>query len=313
MQSDFVQTVLGVKPSESIKNTQMHEHIIIKNYATRWGYESVLDDKQVAFDELMDYSEIGGSTIVELTPIDLGRDPIALQELSQASGVHIVMGTSTTLYSTNPMIQSMNISALASWMIHELTEEVDGTGVRAGIIGELGVGSPYPKLNQEYLHPLEIKLLRAGARAYHATGASISLDTHHGKLALQKLTILAEEQVPPERVIVGHLGDHREINEYQAIAKSGANLCFDHIGMTNYAPDAWRIEMIKRLIDWGYVQQIVLSMDVNRRSIWKCMGGYGYAYLLREFVPMMLDHGISGDDIHTMLVENPRRLLPFEN
>jgi len=311
MQSLFVQTVKGNIPSQDLHITQMHEHIILDN-SNHKGYESVLDDEQTALDELIDYLEAGGSTIVELTPSDTGRNPITLRDLSHASGVNIIIGTSTSLYPTNPMIQSMDVYELASWMERELTEQIESTGIRAGIIGELGVGSPYPIYHSDRLSQQEEKLLRAGARAYHATGALISLDTHHGKLALQKLAILSEEKVPLERVIVGHLGDHRKLDEYHAIAKLGANLGFDHIGMTNYAPDAWRVEMLEQLIDLGYVQQIVLSMDVHCRSSWKCMGGSGYDYLLREFVPMMLDQGISQEDINTILVENPRRLLPFE-
>jgi predicted metal-dependent phosphotriesterase family hydrolase len=313
MRSKFIQTVLDDIPSQEIKTTQMHEHIIIENYSTRWGYESVLDDKQVAIDELKAYRELGGSTIVELTPIDSGRDPITLREISQSSGVHIVMGTSITLLSKNSIMQSSDVSDLAAWMVRELTEGVEDTGIRAGIIGELGVGSPSPEFDKLSLSTQEVKLLRAAAKAYHATGALISLDTHHGKLAMQKLAILMEEQIPPERVIVGHLGDHRKLDDYLSIAKLGANLGFDHIGMTNYAPDEWRIEMLKRLIDLGFVKQIVLSMDVHLRSTWKSMGGCGYDYLLREFVPMMHDHGISEHDCDIMLVENPRRLLPFEN
>jgi phosphotriesterase-related protein len=309
MGSDTVQTVLGPIHADSLGTTQIHEHLILDYYPSRWGYEHILDDKRVSTEELRRYKEAGGCTVVELTLVGAGRDPHGLREISQTSGVHIVMGTGMLLGSQPSVVEAASADDLAESMVRDLTVGVGDTGIRAGIIGELGAGAPR---NRVYLSPAEERLLRAGAKAHIATGALISIDTFHGELALEKLAILLEERVPPERVIIGHLGDRRDLDYYLSLAEQGACLGFDHVGMTNYAPDEWRVESIKGLIERGYADQIVLSMDVHRRSYWRCMGGIGYDYLLTRFVPMMLENGITEEQVHTMLVENPKRCLPFK-
>jgi phosphotriesterase-related protein len=40
-------------------------------------------------------------------------------------------------------------------------------------------------------------------------------------------------------------------------------------------------------------------------------GGPGFDYLLRRFIPMLQERGVSDAAIHTMLVRNPARFLAF--
>ena len=70
-------------------------------------------------------------------------------------------------------------------------------------------------------------------------------------------------------------------------------------------------EQIKELIDMGYLKQILLSQDIANKTMLVSYGGQGYAHLLREVVPVMKIYGISDEQINTMMVENPKRLLPF--
>jgi phosphotriesterase-related protein len=291
----------------------MHEHLILDYYPSRWGYEHILDDERIAIEEMERFKSSGGSAVVELTLIGSGRNPRALKAISQESGVHIVMGTGVVLGPQCSIVEGTSTDDLAQIMIRDLTVGVGDSGIRAGAIGELGAGAPRSSGGKSCVSPQEERLLRAGARAHLATGALISIDTFHGELALEKLSILREEGVSPERVVIGHMGDRRDLDYYQSLARGGVCLGFDHAGMTNYAPDEWRVEMIKGLLDKGYDDQIVLSMDVHRRSYWRSLGGIGYDYLLTGFVPLMQKNGVSEQQVHTMLVETPRRLLPFHS
>jgi len=313
MESEIVQTVLGPVQASSLSATQMHEHLLLDIYPSCWGYEHILNDERIAIEELKRFRAAGGGAIIELTLMGAGRNPLGLKAISQATGVHIIMGTGVWLGSQSSIVEATSTNDLADRMILDLTMGVEDTGIRAGVIGEIGAGAPRNAGGKGYLSSQEERLLRAAARAHNATGALISIDTYHGECALEKLALLEEEGVKPERVVVGHLGDRRCLDYYEEIAHCGAYLGFDHAGMVNYAPDEWRVEMIKGLIERGYKDQIVLSMDVHRRSYWRCLGGIGYDYLLTSFVHLMLQSGITQEEVNTMLIKTPMRLLPFRS
>jgi phosphotriesterase-related protein len=285
--------------------------LLLDLYPSRWGYEHIFDDEGIAIEELQRFKAAGGGAIVELTQIGVGRNPRGLKAISQATGVHIIMGTGFWLGPQSSIVNATSTNDLADRMIQDLTGGVEDTGIRAGLIGEIGAGAARKAGGKDYLSSDEERLLRAAARAHVSTGALISLDTFHGEFALEKLAVLQEEGVKPQRIIVGHLGDRRDLDYYLELARKGVSLGFDHAGMINYAPDEWRVELIKALIERGFQDQIVLSMDVHRRSYWRCLGGIGYDYLLRSFVPLMYQVGITEDQVHAMLVDNPKRLLPF--
>ncbi len=313
MRVDIVQTVSGPIQASNLSITQMHEHLLLDIYPSRWGYEHILNDEGIAIEELGRFRAAGGGAIVELTLIGTGRNPLGLKAISQATGIHIIMGTGYWIGSPSSIVETTSTNELAEGMIRDLTEGADDTGIRAGIIGEIGAGALRKTGGKGYLSSEEERLLRAAAKAHIATGALISIDTFHGELAMEKLAILQEVGVKPGRVVIGHLGDRRDLDYYEKLAKHGVYLGFDHAGMTNYAPDEWRVEMIKGLIDRGFEDQIVLSMDVHRRSYWRCLGGIGYDYLLTSFVPLMLQSDITQDQVHTMLVKTPMQLLPFHS
>ena len=309
----LVQTVDGAIDAQDLGRTQMHEHLLLDIYPTRWSFEHILDDVDVAIAEMVDFRAAGGGCLVEVTPRGAGRNPAGLRRISRASGVHIVMGTSL-LWGTpeiDTLLETHCADALADLMVRDLLEGADDSDIRAGLIGEVGCGSTRQSAGVNQISPAEERLLRAAARAQKQTGALIYTDTFHGELALEQLELLSEEGVDLSRVVIGHLGDKREPDLFRQIVCRGANLGFDHVGMFNCAPDTWRVESLCRLIDEGALGHLVLSMDVHRRSYWRCMGGCGYDYLLTEFVQLLRQHGVEQADIDTMLIANPAKLLPF--
>src|SRR6185369_11251026 len=136
---------------------------------------------------------------------------------------------------------------LADQLVRELTVGVDGTGIRAGFIGEIGT-------ERGRITPLEERVFRAAARAHRRTGCPVMTHTtHFGELALEQLALLAEEGVPVERVIVSHMGDRRDQRPLLAVAATGAWLSVDNLGfVVNYAPLDVRADNIARLWAEGY-------------------------------------------------------------
>ena len=101
---------------------------------------------------------------------------------------------------------------------------------------------------------------------------------------------------------------------FLAVAETGVMIGFDQIAKEKYAPDAVRIDFIKRLIEAGHGKQIMLSMDLARRSNWPSFGfgyGPGLTFGLWRFVPWMLQSGVSRESVDDILVHNPARAFAW--
>jgi phosphotriesterase-related protein len=160
----------------------------------------LLLDEQVAIREVAQFKHYGGSGIVDTTSIGLKRDPAALRRVATATGLHVVMGASWYRrgWFDDAEMTRRSVESLTDEIVRDVTVGVGDTGIRAGIIGEVGtVGNP--------LVPNEIKIIRASGRASRLTGAAVTLHTsallkEQGKI----LDLLAEEGAALSRVIVGH-------------------------------------------------------------------------------------------------------------
>jgi len=301
--------------------TQMHEHIILDVYPTRWGYSAVLDDIEVSIDEIKKYKEAGGGALLEPTMRGAGRDPEGLRRISEATGVHIIMSTAfvwaQAKSSVAGLVNSTSANDLADIMIRDIVEGVDETGIRAGCIGEVGVGGSRISGGINYISPLEERLVRASARAHKETGLLIYSHTNQGMLAHELINLLEEEAVDLEKVVVGHLGDRNTVGYFEELAQRGVSLGIDHIGQSHgmqvYAPDSRRVDNIVTLIERGYIEQLVISQDLFLKEMWHYNGGIGYDHILRNFVPMLQERGVTTAQIQTMMVKNPARLLSISN
>jgi phosphotriesterase-related protein len=75
--------------------------------------------------------------------------------------------------------------------------------------------------------------------------------------------------------------------------------------------DAQRCDLILNVIAQGYLKQILISQDVWIKTRSQSYGGAGYAHILNNVVPLMKHKGITEEQIHTIMVENPKRALCF--
>ncbi len=158
----------------------------------------LLSDADLALREVLDFKRWGGSGIVDCTSIGLGRDPSGLLQISNASGLHLIMGSGFYIENFHPPdMDQRTVDDLAEIIIRDVTVGVAGTPIRAGIIGEVGLARG--------LKASELKSARAAARASRATGAAISF--HHAGAGEEKFTsldLVASEGADLNRVIIGH-------------------------------------------------------------------------------------------------------------
>ena len=301
-----VMTVTGPIEGEQLGITLPHEHIIVDLRHSLSGFDAILNDADLAVDEVRVFHKAGGRSIVEVSNGPMGRDAQALRRVSDETGVHIVAATG--FHTENyfpPYVYELSTNKLADLLVDELTRGIDGTDIRAGIIAEIGT-------RRDHLTPAEERAFRAAARANRRTGAAIYTHTYLEQLIPDQLEILTDEGVDPGRVIIGHLGDQRDFDRLRSVAASGVYLGIDHIGATVHQTDRQRARTVAQLVRDGFLSQILLSHDICMKSSLHWYGGTGYDYLLTQFVPLLLSEGLTDFDVHTMLAENPRRALAFD-
>ena len=273
-----------------------------------------LNDLDLAASEVEKYRWWGGRTIVEVTLDGFGRDPVGLQMVSRRAGVPIVMGAGYYHELAHPpKLRRMSADDIADEVVRDLTEGVPGTGVRAGIIGEIGIDMEFTAEEE--------KNLRGAARAARRTQVPLTIHVTGGIRAHEYrariMDIVEEEGASLEHTIIEHVQLCPSSMESQmAIAQRGAFLGYDGIscgfdwGVRGRGPcDEESLPDIKRLIDAGYLHNILLSHDVHLKIMLTAYGGWGYAYILRRFVQRLRAYGVTDEQITTMLVENPKRLF----
>lgn len=296
-------TVTGPISPDALGFTQPHEHVLVDLSLAkgRWDYEGSLVDVEIAIEEVRAYARSGGTSLVEMTTPDLGRDPLGLARVSRETGVQIVMGSGWYREPYYPeTIDRTSTSALASVLVEELESGVGDTGIRPGVIGEIGC-------DRQWLAAREERVLRAAARAQIRTNLGLMTHTPPGAAFVQ-LEVLAEEGVDLNRVAIGHADAFMNADYHRSIAKTGAFLSFDLIGQPLY-PDLWRGEHLVGLMREGLTPSLLLSMDLCHRSRLVRWGGSGYSYLRDHFLGLLSAKGVSDEELQQLTVENPRRFL----
>jgi phosphotriesterase-related protein len=302
-----VQTVLGPVAPGDLGFTLPHEHTKCSLWwiENRWDYWELIGDEPRMNEELAAYQALGGGTLVDVTPIGIGRDLTRLARLSQATGLHIVAGAGwyrQAYYPAEARIDRRSIDDLADEIVQEF---IDGP-VRPGIIGEIGTDKPWVTAQEE-------RVFRAAARAALRTGASVTTHAVQSDVGLAQLTILEDEGLDPARIVIGHCDSHPRIEHWREIVRRGAHVEADFLGMSftplERAGEPKVVELISTLLNEGFEKQILLSQDVCHDSQLASYGGNGYTYLQKSFLPRLVAAGVNAATIKTITVENPARLL----
>lgn len=347
-----IQTVLGSIDAEDLGITLPHEHFLIdmsvwfkeptasseKLLASqlvtlenlgwvRYHPLSNLDnvrllDEQVAISEGLRYKQAGGNSVVDMTNNGLGRNPLALTRISRATGLNIIMGSGYYVAEALPLGTKLTEEVITEEIVRDIKVGVGNTGIRAGIIGEIGNIWP-PKESEK-------TVLRATARAQKQTGAAICIHPGYSPDSpFEIIKVLESAGADISRVVMSHT--ERTIFDLDTLvklAKTGCYIAYDEFSFEGWFQqrmvlseanpikqdmpnDAGRINWIMALIDKGFLSQILISHDhCMKCRLWH-YGGPGYAHILENVVPLMREKGMPEEHIHTLIVENPKQLLQF--
>jgi phosphotriesterase-related protein len=341
--SGKIQTVLGLISPDELGVTLPHEHLIndgscyfteperatdremahkpvtadimwwLRYHFTMNADEVVMRDEQVAIKEAMRYKMAGGNTIIEVTNVGLGRDPLALARVSRATGLNVLMGSGYYLdVSQSPEMKARAEDEIVDEIVKDITEGVNDTGIKSGLIGEIGCSWP--------LYDCERKALRAAGRAQQITGAALHVHPGRNPQAPSELVdILRDVGADLSRTIFDHVErTYRDLDQTIELASTGCGIEYDLFGREGYYPinldlpnDSQRINELKILIDHGFLNQLFISHDIWTKSQCCSYGGWGYAHILNNVVPVMHAKGMTDEQIRTIMVDNPRRMFTF--
>lgn len=336
-----IMTVNGVISKEQLGVTTPHEHALIDisnqypgdctpgsvgfdgKVAPQYYAELMLDPyllrdnlmlecEELAIREVAAFAKAGGQSFVDLTVEGIGRNVAFLKRLSKETGLHVVTCCGFYTGDAHPArLKSMSIAQIADEMVRELTEGIDGTEVKAGIIGEIGTST---EIMDE-----EIRVLKASAIAHKRTGAPIMVHlspwAQHGQFVTK---LLLAEGVDPAHVCICHTDILLDTKDMKAIMDLGVYLEFDNFGKEflaknaygTFPSDARRMQALYELIDAGYTDRLLVSCDICLKNLLSEHNGPGYAHILQKITPMLRAKYQNAEEIlHRILVQNPANYL----
>jgi phosphotriesterase-related protein len=303
--------VLGELDTAELGFTLMHEHVLVVGWSMRQAFPWWLDRAahvKHAVAEARAARERGVRTIVDLTPINLGRDIDVIREVAEKAGVQIVAATGF-YWTEEPWFQGWEADQLVEFLLPDITRGIQGTNVKAGIIkaatDHLGVT------------PLNRKLLQVAARLHRATGVPVSTHTDvHTHTGLAQQDVFAAEGVDLRRVVIGHCGDTEDVAHLEQILHRGSFIGMDRFGLDFLLPMEKRVSVIADLCRRGYADQIVLSHDASCHIDWfpkelvaERAPRWTFRHIPDDVLPALRAAGVREEQIRTMTVDNPRRVF----
>ena len=334
----MIQTVLGEISEKELGVCSSHEHIFIDMrgcvditgneppyFLDKISFENraevysepyaildnaLLSDMDVAVEEMKYFKAYGGDTVVDCTLDEIGRDPVALREVSERSGVNIIVGCGHYYHKAHfPYVKDASVEMLAEEMRKDILVGIGDSGIKAGVIGEIGTSA--------VMSADEKKVLRAAGIVAKETGKAVHVHTDlYTENGFEIIDILTKEGMSPEKICIDHVDTLLRPNYIKALLDLGCYVEFDDFGKEFYvndkrrfAYDLERIHLLSNLIDEGYGNKVLICNDICLKSMCKSYGGPGYAHLLRTVKKMALENGISEKTYYSMLTDNVRNFL----
>jgi len=277
---------------------------------------AVIDDERIVRDELLKFKKAGGTTFVDLTLRDIGRDPALLVGLSRELDIKIVAGCGYYINKSHPVDMDGNtVEGIAEELLSEIRHGMDGTDIKAGVIGEIGTS--------EMIYPNEKKTLIASAIVQKETGLGLHVHTDlYATNGYEVVSILTKHGAAAEKICINHIDVDIKMDYIKDLLNLGVYVESDNFGKEFYADkrdrsvlrgpfarDIERVRAIKQLIDAGFLSKILISNDVCLKTCLHRYGGWGYDHVLTNIIPMMEDEGITSEQIKTLMCRNPAEFL----
>lgn len=283
--------------------TYMHEHTTIDLSRLK----NIDDTNLNCFDETVsEYKKLyikGVRNIIDVTNMDMKRNPEYVQKIAELSGINVVQATGFYQDKFLPeFVTDATVDELTEFMVKEIDHGIADTSIKAQIIGEIGT-------SKDTMTERERKVFTASVIAQKQTGVPITTHTTLGTYGHEQVAFFKKNEANLEKIVIGHVDLTGNVDYILHMLDQGVYVEFDTIGKENYQPDLLRAQMLREIEKRGYDDKVFLSMDITRKSNLEYKGGIGYSYLLDKFVPMALENGVSEQFIQKMLRYNPQSFM----
>ena len=310
-----VQTITGEIDSADLGFTLMHEHILIANPAMRAAFDDWVDTKKVielATAEAKKVKERGVSTLVDLTPINLGRDLDVMVAVAEAAEINVIAATGL-YYHEEPWMGGWEPDRIAEWLIRDIEKGIQGTTRKAGIIK--------CATDHDGVTPINEKLLRAAAQTHRATGTPISTHTDPAAdTGPAQQVVFEDEGVDLGRVVIGHTGDTNDLGYIGRVLSKGSYIGMDRFGIDRPVDTDMRVKTIVELAAQGHADKMVLShdacchidfapQDVIEMGLRAAFPNWHFCHVPDDVIPALKRGGVTDDQIDQMTTHNPRAIF----
>jgi phosphotriesterase-related protein len=321
-----VETVRGPVDTAELGQVLMHEHVFVltpdvqQNYPAEWGSEDERVADAVA--KLTDLAGRGVRTIVDPTVIGLGRYIPRIQRIAEQIDLNIIVATGCYTYDSVPFFfhhrgPALNAALgtevpdpMVDMFVGDIEQGIAGTGVKAAFLK--------CAIDAAGMTPGVERVMRAVAKAHRRTGVPVTVHTHPTtRTGLEAQRVLTEEGVDPRRVVLGHSGDTTDADHLSELADAGFLLGMDRFGINLATTFEARADTVVEMCRRGYAESMVLSQDAACYIDWlepdvlAFLPQWVYTHIHDDVLPYLREHGVTDEQIETMLVANPRRY--FEN
>ncbi|WP_392445506.1 phosphotriesterase [Sneathia vaginalis] len=279
--------------------TLMHEHMTIALSGQKHNLDCKVDCIDEITKEMKKLYSKGVRNIVEVTNRGMGRNVKNIVKISKESGINFICSTGFYKEPFLPdYVYEMDKEEIAELLINDIEIGIDGTGIKAQLLGEIGT-------SKDHMTKEEEKIFESVVIAHKKTGVPINTHTTLGTNALGQIEFFEKNNVDLSKVNIGHVDLSGDIQYIIEILSKGVYISFDTIGKNNYLLDSKRVEMLKILQDMNLLNKVFLSQDISRKSNMEFMGGIGYSYIFDSFIPMLKEKGITDESLDLMLHKNP--------
>ncbi len=316
MKQDFFRTVLGDRPVTEMGLTYAHEHIVIDDcYVTAKHPEFLLNDVHKISTELTSFYNAGGRTVVDTMPANSGRNVLKSVQVSENSGVNIIVPTGLHLeiyYPENHWRYTSTEDELTRLFIADIEEGIDQfdysgplvkrTPHKAGLI-KLATGDDSFTKHQELI-------FRAVVHAHLETGAPILTHTNFGRQALEQALLFEKLGANLQHVVLSHVDRAMDVAYNRAVLEVGVRVEYDSAFRWKKGQPNHTLHLLEELLP-EYPEQITMGMDMAKNAYWKSYGGQpGLNYLIETIPDFLKSKGLE-EYYQQVFFENPKMLYAF--
>lgn len=309
-------SVLGNIRASDLGYCQCHEHLFIKKGRLNSANPALLiDNENLTRQELFLYKKSGGRSIVDAQPVGCGRMAKELVAASRSTGINIIASTGfhkMSFYPEGHWIFTTDQESFYKLMIEEIRTGmyIDGdfTFPEKQISSRTGIIKTAYEIGENAKNYQ--RLLVAAARASMETGVTIICHIEKSEGAMEAVEILLTNGVNKKSIIICHLDRRVDNFPFHAkVAETGVFLDFDTIGRFKYHLDKQEIELIRKMIQGGYEDNILLALDTTRERMKSYGGDIGLDYILTEFATLLEKYGMDYNYLEKFNVINSREAL----